>query len=151
MSHRALAALAAELGGADHAARRLLAIATDADKQIGVNAPTAGGSRTVVIGPRHWSQERLAGYVAPHHGELEGMFGPATVPATGRMTDRTNPERHPGAWLSRPTAQRACGHCGALFVLPRPSTRYCSPSCRGAVEEARRQRRKRPTSLEEDV
>ena len=83
VSHRALDALADELGGYDRAARRLLEIATDADRPIGVNAPTADGSRTMFISPRHWSRERLAGYVAAHHAELEGMFGSASVVREG--------------------------------------------------------------------
>ena len=79
ITHRSLEALAAELGGHERAARRLLAIATDADKPIGVNAPTADGSRTAFIAPASWSRERLAGYVAAHHEEIEGMFGPAMI------------------------------------------------------------------------
>ena len=60
------------------------------------------------------------------------------------MTDRTDPERQPRAWLARPAVRRPCARCGELFVLPVPSSRYCSSTCREQVAEARRQRRKRP-------
>jgi predicted nucleic acid-binding Zn ribbon protein len=58
------------------------------------------------------------------------------------MTDRTDPERHPRTWLQRPKAPRACSRCGTSFIPRTPSTRYCSPACREAVE-AERQLRKR--------
>jgi hypothetical protein len=35
-----------------------------------------GSSRTFSLAPPGWSQERLAGYVAGHHKDLELMFGP---------------------------------------------------------------------------
>ena len=81
VSHRALDALAGECGGYDHAVRRLLAIATAAGRPIGDNAPTAAGSRTMFVAPASWSRERLAGYVAAHHAELEDMFGTASIVA----------------------------------------------------------------------
>ena len=59
------------------------------------------------------------------------------------MTDRTDPERHPGAWLRRPgpDVRRTCSRCGEPFVLPVPSARYCSPACREEVEAERRLRK----------
>ena len=57
------------------------------------------------------------------------------------MTDRTDPARHPRAWLHRPRARRACARCGEAFALPVPSARYCSPACREAVEAERRLRK----------
>ncbi len=65
------------------------------------------------------------------------------------VADRFDPERSPAAWVSRPTVQRACAQCGEHFTLPMPSTKYCSPACRGVVEEERRQRRKRPMPPQE--
>jgi len=32
----------------------------------------------VFVSPRGWTQERLAGWAAGHHAELEAMFGDAT-------------------------------------------------------------------------
>ena len=81
VSHRALADLADELGGYEQAARRLLTIATGANKPIGMNVPTADGSRTMFVAPAPWSRERLAGYVAAHHEALERQFGAASVVA----------------------------------------------------------------------
>ena len=59
-------------------------------------------------------------------------------------TGRTDPERHPGAWLARPAARRACAHCGEQFVPPVPSAKYCTTMCRTAAGLARRAERKRP-------
>ncbi len=79
LTHRSLDDLARELGGYDEAARRLLTIATNAGKPIGVNAPTGPDtSRTWFVAPKSWSRERVAGWVAAHHGELERAFGDAT-------------------------------------------------------------------------
>ena len=82
ITHRSLADLADELGGYEQAARRLLTIATNANKPIGVNAPTGPDtSRTMFVAPRSWSRERLAGYVAAHHEALERQFGAASIVA----------------------------------------------------------------------
>ncbi len=62
------------------------------------------------------------------------------------MTDRADPERHPGAWLHRPRAERACARCGESFLLPMPAARYCSATCREQAKEERRQQRQRPGS-----
>ncbi len=79
ITHRSLDDLARELGGYEQAARRLQTIATNADKPIGVNAPTGpDGSRTWFVAPKSWSREKVAGWVAVHHGELERAFGDAT-------------------------------------------------------------------------
>jgi len=84
VSHRALDDLAAECGGYDGAARRLLTIATNTGRPLAVNIPTVDGSRTVFVTPKHWSEERLRGWAAGRHEELEAMFGPATL---ARMED----------------------------------------------------------------
>ncbi len=78
VSHRALADLADELGGYDGAARRLLAIATNTGRPLAVNVPTEDGSRTMFVAPKGWTEERLRGWAAGRHEELEAMFGPAT-------------------------------------------------------------------------
>ncbi len=66
------------------------------------------------------------------------------------MSDVADAKRSPRTWVARPTAQRACGHCGKPFVPSVPSMKYCSSTCRVEVEEARRQRRTRPTPLKEE-
>ena len=73
---RALADLAAELGSMDAAAAFLLDVAEANNKPIGVNLPAPdGSSRTAFIAPRGWTEERLAGWTAGHHQELEDEFG----------------------------------------------------------------------------
>ena len=92
ITHRALADLADELGGYEPAARRLLAIATDADRPIGVDAPTGPDtSRTWFVAPKHWTREEVADWVAAHHEALERQFGAASV-----VTEEDEPcSRHP--------------------------------------------------------
>jgi hypothetical protein len=73
---RALADLAEELGGYDPAVRELLAIAESVGRPIGVNVATGRDtSRTAFIAPQSWSEERLHGWIAGHHAELEDAFG----------------------------------------------------------------------------
>lgn len=77
---RAYAELVAELGGPEAAARHLFRVATNTGRPIAVNLPTGPDtSTTVFISPRGWSDERLRGWGAGHHAELEAAFGPATV------------------------------------------------------------------------
>ncbi len=75
---RAFADLAAELGGDAAAARHLLRVATNTARPIAVNFPTAEGSRTMFVAPRGWTEERLRGWVAGRHEEVEAALGPAT-------------------------------------------------------------------------
>ena len=79
VSRRLLAELVAECGGYDRTARRLLELATNTGRPTAVNVPTEGGSRTMFVAPKIWTQERLAGWVAGHVEELEAAFGPASV------------------------------------------------------------------------
>ncbi len=65
------------------------------------------------------------------------------------MTDRTDPERSPRAWLKRPKSARPCARCGELFALPVPSARYCSPTCREEAEAERQAVRRRPAPPKE--
>ncbi len=69
--------IARELGSYDRAARHLVRVATNAGRPIAVNFETPDGSRTVIIGPRGWSEEKTAGWVAARHDALERQFGPA--------------------------------------------------------------------------
>jgi len=76
---RMLIELADELGGYEEAGRFLYGIAEDLGRPIGVNVPTLdGNSRSMFMAPKGWSQERLAGWVAGRHREIEAAFGPAT-------------------------------------------------------------------------
>ncbi len=69
-----------ELGGPEAVARRLLRIATATGRPICVNFETgAETSTTMFIAPRGWSEDRLRGWAAGRHAELEAAFGPASV------------------------------------------------------------------------
>jgi len=77
---RAYADLADELGSDEAAARHLFHVATNSGHPIAVNLPTGTDtSRTIFISPRGWSEDRLAGWAAGRHAELEAAFGPATI------------------------------------------------------------------------
>jgi len=80
VSHRALDDLAAELGGYEAAAGRLLRIATQTARPICVNLPTGPEtSMSVFVAPKTWSEDRLRGWAAGRHAELESVFGAATI------------------------------------------------------------------------
>jgi hypothetical protein len=52
-------------------------LAVRLDRVILLNVPDRdGGSCTLTLSPPGWSQERLAGYIAGRHSELEEAFGP---------------------------------------------------------------------------
>jgi len=68
--------LGAELGGEEAAATFLLALAEEIGHPLGLNVPTdSATSSTAFIPPRGWSTERVAGWVAGRHQELERQFG----------------------------------------------------------------------------
>ncbi len=76
ISVRALGDLAAELGSMDAAAEFLLGVAEAIGRPIAVNVETGSDtSSTAFIAPRGWGEERLAGWTAGHHQELEAAFG----------------------------------------------------------------------------
>jgi len=76
LTTRALAELSDELGGMDVAATYLLELAEDIGHPIAVNVETGRDtSSTAFIAPRTWSEERLQGWAAGRHQELEGEFG----------------------------------------------------------------------------
>jgi len=76
---RMLFELADELGGQEEASQFLYGIAERTGRPVGVNVPTSTGSRSMFLAPRGWTQERLAGWMAGKHQEIEGAFGPATI------------------------------------------------------------------------
>ncbi len=76
VTHRALARLARELGGTDAAAAWLADLAEEIGRPISINVPTGEEtSSTCFIPPKGWSRERLSGWIAGHHAELERAFG----------------------------------------------------------------------------
>ena len=80
ISGRALADLADELGGHEAAAKHLYRVATRTGRPIAANVPTGPDtSMTMFIAPRGWTDERLRGWAAGRHAELEAAFGAATV------------------------------------------------------------------------
>jgi len=88
---RALADLAAELGGHEAAATFVLELAESVGRPVGLNMPAGGGTTsTMFISPRSWSPARTQGWVGGHHQELEQQFGRVT-----RMG--TDPGRRKGA------------------------------------------------------
>ena len=77
VSHRAMRDLAAELGSDDAAARHIADVAIATGKPILINGPTGRDrSATIAVAPPTWSEERLQGWIAGHHGILERQFGP---------------------------------------------------------------------------
>ena len=85
LTGRALGDLARKLGGYEPAAAFLLELAEANNRPIGVNMSTGNeSSRTAFIGPRTWSSERLAGWVAGHHSEPEAEFGEIAGLRVGR-------------------------------------------------------------------
>ena len=77
---RAYLDLIAELGSDEAAARHLARVATNTARPLCVNLPTGPDtSTTVFVAPKGWTDERLRGWAAGHHAELEAAFGPATV------------------------------------------------------------------------
>jgi len=77
---RAYGELVGELGSDEAAARHLARVATNSGHPICVNFETgADTATTVFISPKGWSEDRLAGWAAGHHQELERAFGPASV------------------------------------------------------------------------
>ncbi len=79
VTDRCYGELVAELGAAEAVIAHLIRVATNADKPIGVNL-TSGPDRstTVFIGPKGWSDERVAGWIGGHREALEAAFGDAT-------------------------------------------------------------------------
>jgi hypothetical protein len=78
LTARSLAQLEREFRGHKRMVRWLVDLATDCNRPIGMHVETARSGRTVFVPPRHWSPERLAGWVAGRHAELEAQFGEIT-------------------------------------------------------------------------
>ena len=88
---RSFGDLAAELGSPEAAARHLRELAEEIGHPIGVNGPTgAETSSTMFIPPRTWSAERLSGWVAGRHQELEDAFGDVSRVTTDVPRRRRN-------------------------------------------------------------
>jgi hypothetical protein len=77
VSHRAFRDLAAELGGWGRAADYLRELVEANDRPLAVNVEAgAGTSRTAFIAPKHWTSERLLGWVGGRRELLERELGP---------------------------------------------------------------------------
>ena len=84
IQQRALVDLAAELGGMDGAVGFLVDLAGEIGRPLAVNVETgADTSSTAFLAPRSWNAERLQGWVATRHGELEAEFGAVTRVGVG--------------------------------------------------------------------
>ena len=93
ITSRVLSHLAAELGGHEAAARYLFGLAESIGKPVAVNVDTgAETSSTAFIAPRSWTEERLAGWVAGRHEDIEAAFGPA-IPIGPNRAERRRRQR----------------------------------------------------------
>ena len=85
----ALADLASELGGYEAATQFLADLAHETGKPIGLNVQTGPDtSSTAFLALRDWTEERLAGWVAAKHEELEREFGAAVLLRPNRAERR---------------------------------------------------------------
>ena len=76
LTGRALGDLARELGGMDAASGHLADVAESIGRPVGINLPTGDdSSQTAFLPPRGWSEERLTGWIAAKHREIEDAFG----------------------------------------------------------------------------
>jgi hypothetical protein len=92
LTGRALVDLGEGLGGVDAATLWLLELAEATGKPVGVNFATGDDtSSTAFVAPRTWTEQRLQGWIAGHHAELEDAFGEVTqireFPAPGGAAD----------------------------------------------------------------
>jgi hypothetical protein len=76
LTSRAVRELRQELHTWERVGEWAAELATRLNRPVALNLPDRdGSSRTMVLAP-NWSHERLAGYVAGRHEELEAEFGP---------------------------------------------------------------------------
>jgi hypothetical protein len=77
VSHRTYSYLRRDCGGSDKRATRWLAdLAAETGKPIALNLPDGPDrSVTTFISPPDWTAERLQGYIAGRHAELEAVLG----------------------------------------------------------------------------
>jgi len=79
VTDRCYGEMVAELGSDELVITHLIRVATNVDRPIGVNLTSGTDtSTTVFIGPTHWSDERVAGWIGGHREALEQQFGDAT-------------------------------------------------------------------------
>jgi hypothetical protein len=66
-----------ELKSVEAVARWATALTIRLDRVLMLNIPDRdGSSHTVTLAPPGWTQERLQGYIAARHEELEEAYGP---------------------------------------------------------------------------
>ena len=76
---RAYGEMLAELGDAEAVIAHLIRVATNVGKPLAVNLPRGPEtSSTIFLGPKGWSEERVAGWIGRHREALEQQFGDAT-------------------------------------------------------------------------
>jgi hypothetical protein len=89
LSHRMVAQLERECGTSEKLARWLLKLVGRRRRPLGLHNPAT--DQTLFYAPADWSQERLQGYLAVYHEELEAQFGPIErmrAAKDGRYADR---------------------------------------------------------------
>jgi hypothetical protein len=85
LTPRMVRQLETECGSAEKLAAWALKLVRRRRRPLGLHDSEVG--RTFFFAPPDWSQERLAGYIAAHHGELEAALGPISRIYTGGDSD----------------------------------------------------------------
>jgi hypothetical protein len=73
LSHRIVAQLERECGSSEKLAAWMLKLVARRRRPLGLHNPAT--DQTIFYAPPDWSSEKLAGYLATFHEELEGQFG----------------------------------------------------------------------------
>ena len=79
--------LVAELGGPEATAEWLAALAAEVDHPVAINLLVAGGTRTFIVAPPLWPEEKLKGWAAGYMDELQAVLGEARVVSSGGMSE----------------------------------------------------------------
>jgi hypothetical protein len=81
LTDRALRELIRELGDPEQTGRYLFGLATASGKPIAVNVETGpDASRTHVVAPDGWSEDKILGWAGGMRPHLERAFGPVAPP-----------------------------------------------------------------------
>src|SRR4051794_19035992 len=73
LSHRMVAQLEAECGSSEKLAAWMMKLVARRRRPLGLHSPAT--DQTIFYAPPDWTQEKLAGYLAVYHEELESQFG----------------------------------------------------------------------------
>jgi hypothetical protein len=96
--------LIAELGSPEETASWLADIAAEYDHPVAITLPLGEGTRTLVIAPPLWSEERLKDWVAGYMGELEHIVGEGHFADPAESEDESASPEVPGAPTPAPRA-----------------------------------------------